>query len=195
MLKTLEKTISLEEFLEFEETKPYSEYIDGEIIQKSMPQGKHSRIQAKLTAEINAILEPSLKGLAFPELRCTFADRSIVPDLAIFSWSRIPIDSRGNINNIFAIAPDWIVEILSPDQAQTKVIRKILHSLEHGSEMGWLIEPEDECVTVYTRSLDNRNSLEITVKIFEIPENILSVPTFANQIHLTIGNLFGWNKL
>ncbi|MBC1270530.1 Uma2 family endonuclease, partial [Trichormus variabilis FSR] len=42
MIKTPTRRISLEEFLQLPETKPVSEYIDGEIIQKPMPQGKHS---------------------------------------------------------------------------------------------------------------------------------------------------------
>lgn len=32
----------LEEFLKLPETKPGSEFINGEIIQKDMPQGEHS---------------------------------------------------------------------------------------------------------------------------------------------------------
>lgn len=33
--------ISLEEFFLLPETKPASEYVDGEIYHKDMPQGKH----------------------------------------------------------------------------------------------------------------------------------------------------------
>jgi Uma2 family endonuclease len=36
-------SITLEEFLKLPETKPASEYIDGEIIQKPMPKTRHSR--------------------------------------------------------------------------------------------------------------------------------------------------------
>ena len=35
---------TLEEFLQLPETKPASEYIDGKIYQKPMPQGKHSTL-------------------------------------------------------------------------------------------------------------------------------------------------------
>jgi Uma2 family endonuclease len=37
--------LTLEEFLKLPETKPASEYIEGEIIQKPMPKIKHSRLQ------------------------------------------------------------------------------------------------------------------------------------------------------
>ncbi|MGB3760102.1 MAG: Uma2 family endonuclease, partial [Rivularia sp. (in: cyanobacteria)] len=45
--------LTLEEFLELSETKPASEYIDGRIYQKPMPQGKHSRLQTCLSSNIN----------------------------------------------------------------------------------------------------------------------------------------------
>ncbi len=46
MVQALSKTLTLAEFLQLPETKPASEYIDGKIIQKPMPQGKHSAIQS-----------------------------------------------------------------------------------------------------------------------------------------------------
>jgi Uma2 family endonuclease len=58
-------------------------------------------------------------------------------------------DDNGEVANNFAITPDWTVEILSPDQSQTKVVRNILHCLAHGTQMGWLIDPEEKVVFVY----------------------------------------------
>ncbi len=43
-----QKALSLEDFLELPETKPASEYVDGQIIQKPVPQGKHSALQGDL---------------------------------------------------------------------------------------------------------------------------------------------------
>ncbi len=53
MVKAPKKTITLLEFLKLSETKPASEYINGQIIQKQMPQGKHSTIQGELVTAIN----------------------------------------------------------------------------------------------------------------------------------------------
>lgn len=119
MLQTPNKILTLEEFLALSETKPSLEYIDGQIIQKPMPQGKHSTIQGELCPTINSVVKVQKMGWAFPELRCTFGGRSIVPDVAVFSWARLPIDENGNIANTFAAAPDWIIEILSPEQSHT----------------------------------------------------------------------------
>lgn len=86
MVQTSSRSISLEEFLKLPETKPASEYIDGQIIQKPMPQGKHSTIQTEFSTTVNIILKPRLVARAFSELRCTFGGRSIIPDVSVSDY-------------------------------------------------------------------------------------------------------------
>lgn len=83
MAKALSLPLTLQEFLQLPEIKPASEYINGEIIQKPMPKGRHSRLQGKLCATINLVPEPPKIAYGFPELRCSFGGGSIVPDVAI----------------------------------------------------------------------------------------------------------------
>lgn len=140
--------LTLEEFLKLPETKPASEFINRESVQKPMPQGEHSRLQFKFCAVVNEVAEPPKIAIAFPELRCTFGGDSIVPDVVVFRWERIPVRPSGRIGNRFEIHPDWSIEILSPDQSQTKVLSKLLHCSQHGTELGWLIDPEEETILV-----------------------------------------------
>ena len=87
---------------------------------------------------------------AFPELRYTFGGRALVPDVSVFDWQRIPRKANGRIANKFEISPDWVIEILSPDQSPSRVIDKIIFCLkQQGTKLGWLIEPEDEAVMVF----------------------------------------------
>jgi Uma2 family endonuclease len=184
MVQTPSKTLTLAEFLALPETKPASEYIDGQIIQKPMPQGKHSAIQGEFVPFINSALRAKCIARAFPELRCTFGGRSIVPDIAVCMWNRIPRDENGEVSNTFPIAPDWTVEILSPDQSQTRVTKNILHCLKHGAQMGWLIDPDERTVFVYRSKQET--------EVFDEPDNILLVPPFASELHLTVKDLFAW---
>jgi|GEM_PF-2668942 len=96
MVQALRQPLTLHEFLQLPETKPASEYINGEIIQKPMPKGRYSRLQGKLCATINQVAEETKIAYAFPELRCSFGIRSIVPDVAVFQWERIPFTAEGN---------------------------------------------------------------------------------------------------
>lgn len=184
MVQVPSKSITLEEFLSLLETEPASEYIDGQIIQKPMPQGKHSVIQGELAAAINRVVKPQRIARAFPELRCTFGGRSIVPDIAVFRWERIPRDDSGQVANAFPIAPDWTIEILSPEQSQTRVTKNIFHCLEQGAEMGWLVDPEESTVLVY---YPQQNP-----ELLDEPNMAISVPKFVGEQPLTIQELFGW---
>lgn len=141
--------LSLTEFLQLPETKPASEYIDGKIHQKPMPKGKHSAIQTFLAPAINQVAIPKKTARAFTELRCTFGGRSIVPDISVFTWSNIPLDDDGEIENTFSIAPNWTIEILSPEQSPTRVINNILFCLNHGTELGWLIDPKEKMIMTF----------------------------------------------
>lgn len=176
--------VSLEAFLEMPETKPGREWIAGEIIQKPMPKGKHSAIQSEFVATINAELKRSKIARGFTELRCTFGGRSTIPDISVFAWERIVRDVSGEVSNVFTKAPDWTIEILSPDQSQTKVVKNIIHCLKHGAQMGWMIDPADRTVLVY------RPNQEIA--IFDADEERLPMPEFARSLQLTIGELFSW---
>ncbi len=151
--------LTLAEFLALPETKPASEFIAGSIDQKPMPQGQHSRLQLKLCNLINDVAEATAIAMALPELRCTFGDRSIVPDIAVFRWERIPFEPSGDIGNAFQIAPDWTIEILSPDQKDTKVIRNILYCLNSGTSLGWLIYPDDRIILAFPA---NKSPIELS---------------------------------
>jgi len=129
MVRAAAEPLTLDEFLQLPETKPASEYIDGAIVQKPIPKGKHSTIQRDLVVAIDGTLKRDRIARAYPELRCTFGGRSTVPDIAVFMWEQIPRDETGAITDTFAAVPDWAIEILSPDQSQTKVTKTILHCL------------------------------------------------------------------
>ncbi|MEB3293719.1 MAG: Uma2 family endonuclease [Synechococcales bacterium] len=148
MTLTTSPPLTLVEFLNLAETKPASEYIQGEIIQKPMPKGRHSRLQGKLCAVINEIAEAPKLAYAFPELRCSFGDRSIVPDIAVFQWQHLTFTSTGEIADQVTRSPDWTIEILSPEQKPNKVLGNILHCLEHGSLLGWFLDPDDLSILV-----------------------------------------------
>jgi Uma2 family endonuclease len=184
MVQTPVKRLTLETFLAIPETEPASEYVDGQITQKPMPKGKHSSIQTELASAINLQLKRQRIARAFSELRCSFGDRSIVPDIAVFTWPRIARDDNGEIANAFEVAPDWTIEILSPDQSQTKVTKNILHCLDHQTVMGWLIDPAEKTIFVHQ---PHQQTLA-----FDLPAQQIPMPSFASELSLTVEEVFSW---
>jgi Uma2 family endonuclease len=184
MVQTPVRQVTLEEFLALPDTKPASEYIDGEIIQKPMPQTQHSVIQGCLFLEFTLAWKETNIAQAFPELRCSFGERVVVPNVVVFEEANISYDDNGDIVNAISIPPDWTIEVLPSDQHTTKVLKNINHCLAHGTQMGWLIDPNDRSVFV---CLPDR-----TFQIIDEPTAILPVPAFAAAIELTIAQIFSW---
>jgi len=195
MVQVPEKAIALLEFLKQPETKPACEYIDGKVIQKHKPQGKHSKLQGKLVTAINQRVEASKVALAFPELRCTFGGQSLVPDVTVFTWDRIPVDENGDIANVFAIAPNWTIEILSPDQSLTLVTGKILHCLNHGTSMGWLIDPKTRSLLIFPQGQQPQLQEDPDACRYADPCGIAPIPDLGIDLSLSVGEIFGWLKL
>jgi len=131
------------------------------------------------TAQFKAIWVVISTGYSNPNASPAPIQNCAVP-LAVDQLYRI----LQSLANSFAIAPDWTIEILSPDQSQTKVVRNILHSLAHGTQMGWLIDPEEELVFVYFA--------DRTLAVFEEAGDRIPVPTFAESFNLTVGEMFSW---
>ncbi len=159
------------------------------MVQTPMPQGEHRTLQGELIIVLNGALRPTSR--AYPELHCTFGGRSVIPDVAVFRSERIPRKADGGIENVFSIAPDWTIEILSPsldilssNQQYKKAVGSISHCLDHGCQMGWLIDPEEKTIVVSPQ--DSRSRILADVGA------IVPVPDWAVGLELTVGEIFGW---
>ena len=155
------------------EDSPAWELINGVPQQKPMPTLHHSLLQKRL---VNAVDGSGSEYEAFPELRCQLLKNSVVPDVTIVHRRRLPVG-----NQPVQGAPDWLIEILSPDQSTTKLIAKIQTCIAEGSQLGWLIDTEEHVVMVFQgtqmRLVTGNESL-----------SVLSDMALA----LTASELFGW---
>lgn len=148
MTASLPKILTIEEFFElpYLEESPAWEYVDGMAMQKPMPKTRHSILQKRLVAAVDSHSETYT---ALPELRCTFGGRSVVPDIAVIAWERIPVNDVGEPDDNFIEAPDWSIEILSPDQKANRVIDNLLHCIKYGCRLGWMLDPDDYSVLIF----------------------------------------------
>ncbi|NET37075.1 MAG: Uma2 family endonuclease [Cyanothece sp. SIO1E1] len=176
------KVITLAEFLKLSyiDESPAWEYFNGEVIQKPMGGGKHSALQKRLVT----VIDQAGHGYeAFPELRCTFGGRSVVPDVAVVASQRLPLDDNGEISSSgIDFAPAWVIEILSLDQSQTKVTGNLLHCLRHGSQLGWLIDPKERSILVYRP--DRLPDLLSTTDVLTVLDELM--------LSLSVEQIFSW---
>lgn len=182
MVQSSTLSLTLDACLQLPETQPASEYFNYQAIQKPMPQGEHSLLQVALCKAIDQVAEPQRIAKAFSELRCVFGGAAIVPNVSVFRWGRIPRTASGRIANRFEVHPDWTIEILSPDQAQTRPLEKLLHCAEHGTELGWLIDSEAESIMTL--------SAESQIKLFRGSQVLPTLPDL--NLVLSADDVFDW---
>ncbi|HEY4002832.1 MAG TPA: Uma2 family endonuclease [Candidatus Xenobia bacterium] len=163
---TLQKSITLEEFLAQPETKPYREYLNGEVVEKTMGKRDHSRLQARLARLLDSWADSPGHGEVLTELRCiltTPAQRHVqLPDVSWFS--RTPKLDDGNA----LTPPDLAVEILSPDDRFSRVNLKLRIYLEAGTKEVWLVDPEERTILIRRRA-EEEHLLEAIDESLESP--------------------------
>lgn len=123
------------------EASPAWEFIDGRSRQKPTPTLFHSRLQRNL---VNAINQQTKQYEAIQELRCIVPPFSPVPDIAVIAIERVP-----ETDGPFAGAPDWLIEIRSPDQSTVDLQKKILHFIDSGTQLAWLIDIQRQRIWVW----------------------------------------------
>jgi Uma2 family endonuclease len=181
------KRVTLEEFLRMPgiDERPYKELIDGRIETKVSPQKKHGRLEKRLMNHVDAYSEPRDFGEAFPELRCTFAGRSIVPDVAFLLDEHIETGEDGEILDPTHRPPDIHVEIVSPEQSVRKCREKLVFSTANGCPLGWLIDPIRKTVHVFR---PGRRPERLPA------DGVLEGDPVLPGYRLTLAELFAWLK-
>lgn len=133
-MTTKTQFFTLQEFLRLRDINdsPRWEFINQVPYQKPMPTLYNSRLQKRLVSVIDSTVSAYE---AFPEFRCILTQSSVVPDITVIQRDRAP-----KSNETLMGAPDWGIEILSPNQSTMRAIDKIQVCLQEGMELGWLID-------------------------------------------------------
>jgi Uma2 family endonuclease len=119
-----------------------AEIVDGELWTSPRPAPRHARASTRLGHRLGPPFDEGQGGpggwqiLDEPELH--LGEHTLVPDLAGWRLSRMP---RLPETAYFALAPDWVCEVLSPSTAQLDRAKKLRVYAEHGVKHAWLVDP------------------------------------------------------
>ena len=149
------------------------------------PQGQHSLLGYRLAEQINRTSEPTKTALAFVELRTTSAGRSLVPAISVYLWHRVPRTATGRVANSFVEARDITIEIVSPEQSVTPLVRKCVWYVVNGVRASLLVDSGDESIIVFrvgqlplvARGSDVINLTDIVPGLVLTPETIFELLT------------------
>ena len=142
--------LTLDEFLAMPETKPYREFVRGQIVEKATVTPPHSALVRELIVELGIYLRETGEARVDTELRHADAheERSYLPDVSVTRLSRFP---KGQRERPGEVAPDLAIEVLSPTDEAGNVVDKVNFYLRAGVELIWVVDPKREAITVYQR--------------------------------------------
>ena len=134
------------------ETKPALEWVNGRALQKVSPQQKHALAQTRFASALDAWAVAHGSGLVGTEWEFRLAPpgeirRPLVPDVAYLSFERVPYDNIAD-TAIPRVAPDAVIEILSPSDRPPDVEEKIRVYLASGTSVVFLVDTESQTVTI-----------------------------------------------
>lgn len=135
--------VPVEEYLQTSFEGPDPEYVDGEIVERAVPDLLHGRVQFRF-AGIFCELEKRHPLHAATEVRHKLREtRYRIPDVAVFAGD-LPTER-------FPSTPPYIaIEILSPDDRFSEVIQKLDEYRTWGVPHIWLADPQLRRLLVYS---------------------------------------------
>ncbi len=157
-MATEEKTrLTADEFLCFEgdPDKRY-ELVDGEVIELSPPPGhEHGGVAFNAGMLVGNFVRPRHLGRLYAAETGfkihQLPDTIRAADLSFVSRGRLPDGS--NPQRYLALAPDFLVEVVSPDDNAQRVEEKVQDWLRAGTQVVWVAYPSLKGVFVW-RGLD-----------------------------------------
>lgn len=151
MSSVAQRLVTADEFLTMPPRKGVKvELVRGEVIEVCRPGFQHGLCQIRTGALLDQYHRSRSHGRAVVETGLvTERDPDTVrgPDVSYWSFARLPADQtpRGYPD----VAPDLGVEVLSPSNRLTLILKKLAEYFERGVRMVWVIDPEDRTLTIY----------------------------------------------
>lgn len=141
-----------EQFLALPEEDTTYELVNGQAVPKDLPMSPQ-RFHASLQKRLLFILDTWCqgKGDVYTELAVVLQrqdqDWLPVPDLLYVSFERWPAQLEED--GPCPVAPELVVEILSPGQSFGAVLQKAADYLEAGIPRVWVVDPQAKSITVF----------------------------------------------
>ncbi len=179
IVRTRKRKVSEEEFMRLPDNGRKYELVNGEVVE--VPAGiRHDA----LVMRIGVVLHPYThsRGVLCGSSAGYRLNSGNVrsPDVSFILNERLP---EGKPPIGFAeFAPDLAIEILSPSEDASELLRKIAEYFESGAKQVWVVDPDARRITIYRSPVD--------VQIFvegDIIENNELLPDFRCRVSELLG--------
>ncbi|WP_437945371.1 Uma2 family endonuclease [Sorangium sp. So ce296] len=180
---------TLADLLAIPEEQRFHEIVNGELMQKAVPSFEHGDAQSAIVAHVKIPFQRRPGG-RWPggwwfatEVEVELApDQVYRPD--VVGWRRERAPERPSGSPV-RIRPDWVCEVLSPDNARNDTVKKMRVYQRCQLPHYWIIDPREETMTVYRWTPEGY----LVALRAERGERVRAEPFDA--IELQVGVLFG----
>jgi Uma2 family endonuclease len=144
------RRVTAADFLTHPSASGPSELVRGEVRVMTPASGAHGAIAGTIFAALNAFVQAGRLGLCFPDntgfLLPGLGDTVRSPDVAFVRASKLP--PRGIGSGWLSVAPDLVMEILSPNETASELEGKLHDYRAAGTEPVWIADPVARVVNV-----------------------------------------------
>jgi Uma2 family endonuclease len=127
-----------------------TELVMGVLLVREPAGGRHGRIAADLTWRLRTYVEQTKLGTVYAaETGFTLTrnpDTVRAPDVAFIRRDRLP---HPEPTGFPALAPDLVVEVLSPNDRPGETLARVADWLTGGTRLVWVVDPERRKARVY----------------------------------------------
>ncbi|HEY4216816.1 MAG TPA: Uma2 family endonuclease [Gemmatimonadaceae bacterium] len=127
-----------------------SELVRGDIRMMTPASGAHGAVAGAIFAALNAFVEARQLGVCFPDntgFELPGLDDTVrSPDVAFVRADRLPAEGIGS--GFLAVAPDLVVEVLSPTETASDLEDKLRDYRRAGTSLVWVVDPAKRLVCV-----------------------------------------------
>ena len=155
-MATSAKLMTADELLMMPDDGRRYELIEGELIELVPPGAAHGFVASNSGGVLREFVRPRKLGVVFGAetgfVISTDPDTVRAPDAAFVAADRLP--EGGLPVGYLRLAPDLLVEVVSPSDTASEVHDKVCEWLNAGCRLIWVAYPATRSVTVY-RSLED----------------------------------------
>jgi Uma2 family endonuclease len=149
---TQTKTLmTAEELWQLVERNPQSyELVEGELIEMTPPGGIHGKTTVRLVVLLQNFVSSNQLGEVLVEtgfLLTAQPDTVRSPDVSFIAAKKIP--AEGLPDGYISGAPDLAIEVVSPNDTASMIQDKVQDYLIHGTQLVWVVYPQQRMITVY----------------------------------------------
>jgi Uma2 family endonuclease len=142
--------VTAEELLHMSIPDKHVELVRGVLVVREPPGGRHGRVAMNAAVELSTHVRARQLGVVYAaETGFTLSrhpDTVRAPDVAFIRRDRLPSPEPAGYPEL---APDLVVEVLSPDDRPGRILAKVADWLSAGTRLVWVIDPERRIARVY----------------------------------------------